>query len=563
MRNRYPFVIVSSLMGLLLIFISMFAGLIGLDKNPGDWSRGRIALFVFSVMVLLLAYLSYRYQDKLYFLFQKIYIFAENIPLRYLMIPVSVAVICVYIWFGSSGTWTNWKSATFYYDSQARGFMNFDLHLPLEPDPRLLKLPNPYDPAARVGIEFPLDASLYEGKYYIYWGPVPAILLVIIYIFYHGQIGDLFLTLCFICGLFLMQTSLLYFLWKQYFGGLSRFIFLLSIFLVGLAGPLTLLRHNYETARIYEASISGAQFFYISGLLALIKAAHKMPNSNRELAIAGILWAFSIGTRQIVVVPIGFLLIVFSLWVLRFNHWSFKSSKYLLPLGLPIILVCIFLAWFNWARFGSIAETGLYYQLAGWNLRDNYSGFFSQVYIIQNLFNYLFNPIEITAQFPFMFMTAGNEVPFFSFYSLPEMYNAQPIAGLVYTYPFVIFSLLPFWGLTLSKGYQQHVTAVNDQLPLNFVTFALGGSFVLSFGLILSFFWTATRYWGDATPSLMILSIIGFWQGYIYLTSNSLRREWYVKFGVGLASLSILFSSLLALSTNTGLVKFILNLMPF
>jgi hypothetical protein len=47
--------------------------------------------------------------------------------------------------------------------------------LPVEPDARLLALPDPYRPAAPYRIQ---DASLYKGKYYIYFGPTPAIILL-------------------------------------------------------------------------------------------------------------------------------------------------------------------------------------------------------------------------------------------------------------------------------------------------------------------------------------------------------------------------------------------------
>jgi hypothetical protein len=337
----------------------------------------------------------------------------------------------------------------------------------------------------------------------------------------------------------------------------------LSILLMGLAGPLMLLRHNYESARIYEASISGAQFFFLGGLLASLTALHGSQISNWKLAIAGTLWALAVGTRQIVAVPVGFVVLILAVWILKVNGWSFQKSPQLIPLGLPLAFGIFCLGWFNWARFGSVTETGLYYQFAGWDIRTHYNELFSPVYIFQNLYNYLFNPIVFTSKFPFVFMSRGSETPLFSFYSVPGIYNAQPIAGLFYTSPCAIFSVVPLLGLFFKKRSAQISIAADDQARLALITIGLGGSVFLAFSLISMFFWAAMRYWADAFPALMMLSVIGSWQGYRFLADRSLVRRFYITFGVLLAGASILLSMLLAISTNSGLVKFILNRIPF
>lgn len=87
-----------------------------------------------------------------------------------------------------------------------------------------------------------------------------------------------------------------------------------------------LLRHNYETARIYEASITGAQFFFVGGLLVSLTALRRSPISNWKLTVAGILWVLAIGTRQIVAVPVGFVVLILALWILKINDWSIKRA---------------------------------------------------------------------------------------------------------------------------------------------------------------------------------------------------------------------------------------------
>ena len=50
--------------------------------------------------------------------------------------------------------------------------------LKIQPDPQLLALSDPYDPDANQGYRL-LDASLYRGRYYIYFGVVPFVTLLV------------------------------------------------------------------------------------------------------------------------------------------------------------------------------------------------------------------------------------------------------------------------------------------------------------------------------------------------------------------------------------------------
>src|ERR1700690_369205 len=87
-------------------------------------------------------------------------------------------VITVYIWFISFGLWTRWppppfpQSSHYFYDQLATAFEHGQLFLEKKPSPALLALRNPYNPSARVGLDFVTDFSLYNGKYYLYFGPV-------------------------------------------------------------------------------------------------------------------------------------------------------------------------------------------------------------------------------------------------------------------------------------------------------------------------------------------------------------------------------------------------------
>jgi hypothetical protein len=67
---------------------------------------------------------------------------------------------------------------------------------------------------------------------------------------------------------------------------------------------------------------------------------------------------------------------------------------------------------------------------------------------------------------------------------------------------------------------------------------------------VLLYFWVGVRFLEDFMPSLVLLSIVGFWQGHGALARRSLARRAYLVVGVSLGLISVLTSSLLALSVS-------------
>ena len=56
------------------------------------------------------------------------------------------------------------------------GFLQGHVYLAVKPAPELLALANPRDPVANAPYRLQ-DASLYKGRYYAYFGPIPALTL--------------------------------------------------------------------------------------------------------------------------------------------------------------------------------------------------------------------------------------------------------------------------------------------------------------------------------------------------------------------------------------------------
>jgi len=451
------------------------------------------------------------------------------------------AVIVFYIWFvGSSSTGTT----TNYYTDLADSFLKGKLYL------------------LNIGKDIPIDLSYYNGKFYMYWGPVPALLLAPIQFLSHARIGDFFLALIFGIGVFLAQSFLLIDVWKRYFSTLPKWTIHVSIFLCGLIAPVFTLRHNTDHARIYEAAIIGGQFFLMGGLLMAFIAITKPAISNLRLAVAGLLWVLAIGTRNALAAPIGLMVLFTAILIIRINTGFIEKIKKLISLGTPLFFGFVGTLWYNWARFDSVTETGFSYALASEDLQAHASELFSRSYIFQNLYNYLLNPPGFLSNFPFVSMIDGSKSPILPFYSVPDFYHAQPATGLLFMFPFAVFSVVPLvafitGGIRLKSV--QNIFDGNDNDLSIWLLLNLGASFLAAFGLLLFFFWVGIRYIGDFVPSLVVLSILGFWQGYKLLEHKKTGKNLYLIIGLILTGISIMVSVLLAISTNSELVDIVIH----
>jgi hypothetical protein len=209
------------------------------------------------------------------------------------------------------------------------------------------------------------------------------------------------------------------------------------------------------------------------------------------------------------------------------------------------------IAWYNWARFGSISETGLYYQLAGPHLQRHYADLFSPVYFLQNAYNYLLNPFMVKPQFPYFYSIRGTAAEVLPFYDLPELYSVQAVTGLLRLVPFTLLAVIPIVAVA-SARFKKRITGHSEDAHnaslLNWIIISLGGISLSAFLLLQMFFWSAMRYMEDFMPALVLLAVIGFWQGYLHVSARGFANKLPVFIGVVLAGFSILAGVFISLS---------------
>ena len=309
-------------------------------------------------------------------------------------------------------------------------------------------------------------------------------------------------------------------------------------------------------SRVYEAASTSAQFFFLVGLYFIVIALDRESISVGQLGIAGIAWVLAIGSRVTQIVPIGFVILMVVFWVLRRSAQTKRRLKAIWPLtalGLPLVLGMAVLGWYNWARFHSVFETGYSYQLAGPYLQKYSHVLFSPLYLLPNLYNYLVMPPKINMTFPFLEPLQGYGADQLSTMNLPPIYSSGELTGLLFSAPFVLFAGIPVLSLLSRKGdSNDQVDQENDAFLFKWLLISLLGSFLFGFAPVITFFFVETRYIADFMPSLVLLSVIGFWQGYRFLRHKPAIHKLYVAVGMILTMTSIAVSVLLALSVHTA-----------
>ena len=102
-------------------------------------------------------------------------------------LPV-ILMIAIYAFFGNfTHPFAFREGGTQISKELVDAFLHGHVYLDAEPSPALLALENPYDPQARMGIEYLWDHLLFEGKYYSYYGITPVFLLFLPFRLITGQ----------------------------------------------------------------------------------------------------------------------------------------------------------------------------------------------------------------------------------------------------------------------------------------------------------------------------------------------------------------------------------------
>ncbi|HWO13299.1 MAG TPA: hypothetical protein VNN80_27550, partial [Polyangiaceae bacterium] len=360
---------------------------------------------------------------------------------RLWLLALLVVVGVVYATFASAGWLRRWPLSGSFHDLQADAFRAGQISLLVEPPPELREANNPYD---RANIEYwMLDASLYHGKYYSYWGPVPALFQALGKSLLGVQriVGDRYLAFF---SLFVGAWSgalLIERMARRLFGAIPRSLVVLGCLALAFANPAL---HAASTGSTYYVAIVSGQAWLLAGLIPAFDAvwAETGEARRRHLLLAGLGWSLAIASRVSLLGAVaGLIAVTASLegWPAE-RRWRriVASAGWL---GLPVAITGVSLLVYNEVRFDSYWEFGTGVQLSGYpTLR------FSSEYVLANLYSYVMRPFEWSCRFPYAFQEWWLGVEAFpKGFPLSSDYMAhEPVVGWLWAVPLCWLSPLAF-----------------------------------------------------------------------------------------------------------------------
>lgn len=424
--------------------------------------------------------------------------------LRIAVALIVVGTIAVYAFFSSAGSWSSWPVYWGYYDHLADAFRSGQLHLLIQPNPLLLKQANPYDPQHRW--LWVWDFAFYDGKYYLYYGPVPALFeaaaKMVLGIW--GVIGDQYLVFGFCCLCLVSQALLLVRVADRVFPRLPGYLVIAAVLVTAFANPTP---HMLSSGGHYQAAIVGAQAFLLVGLVVACDAvwlAGSDRSSRLRLAFAGLAWALAIGCRVTAGPAVALLIIATLIAVARPLPNRLRSvATDALWVGVPVALGVFVLLLYNRARFGAWFDFGVDYQLNTVKFRT------SSRFVLLNVYSYLFRTPDFTCAFPFVLQHVNRDaLAFPSWLAPPADYSTQEVlVGVLVAVPWIW--LAPLGLILCSKRFWRNARrAAGARLAL----WCVACSAILATAMIplgIGAFCATMRYLGDATFGLLLLAALG------------------------------------------------------
>ena len=533
--------------GLVCALMAIFAHTVGLDPNAA-WGRARYFLLLLG-LVLALASAGIIYFNKKEGGFFESIIKSEPIKTIFLFGHLWVFIFAVYAWFITFGNFTTWNHTTRYYTQLADAFGRGQLYVDADPGEALLAAKNPYSTTDRPAFNDEIwDMSLYKGKLYLYWGPVPALLITPIQFFTDAKVTDIYLVYFFFCGLLIFNSLIILKLWRLFFANIPLWNVIPVIIIVGFILPIP---WSLNRPEVYQAAIGAGQFFLMGGIYLVILAFEKSPDiKGKALFWAGLFWACSVGSRAMNVLAIVFMVMLIMFWYFNMSkpvNWI-RYIQALVPLFIPLAAGAIIIGWYNWARFDSPLEFGLRYQITIHNLNELMGLTFQADYFFPNIYAYVFQPFEFISKFPFIqpLTVAGlfEELGITS----PKIYFGGRLTGFLVYAPFLFFAFLPLF--TKIRREDNNET---DSYRYKFIVSLLAISFIINFLGLLFFFFGQLRYSVDVISQITLLAIIGYWE---LISKNqkskSISSKYFAKLANLLVVITISASFLLAFSSETN-----------
>ena len=385
-----------------------------------------------------------------------------------------------------------------YYNLLAGGLLSGKTSLSVDPPASLIALADPYDPVQRAqagGVEMH-DVTYYKGKYYLYFGVVPALVLFAPFkaltgLFFPQNLA----TVLFCAGGFFWSLCLLSALRRDAFPEIAARWLWLAATMLGFGNfCLVMVVRN----SVWEVPISSGYCWSTFGLWCAVRYLAAEPGRGAAgwLALAGTGLGLAIGSRPHFIFAA---MALSGLWAWhwlgrrRRDAWDTKAFAREVAAFLPLALIVTGLLAYNQARFGSPFEFGQRFQLSGNKQVD--SQLLSFRFLPANFYYYFLAPAQLERYFPFAQVIHG--LP----WARPADYGGSEN-------PYGLLPNAPFSWLALAAPLAWARWRGRDPRLGRWLAL-FGATFGVMAVTVMCFAWSATRYMVDFLPSLLLLAAVG------------------------------------------------------
>lgn len=374
-----------------------------------------IYLIIFSIKNNLFWKVPYNYRNS-----------KQNLVLM-LIIDLGILVIFFY----NNGC-SNPQIKDLYNDNLVKALSKGQVEISNTPDnTKLEDLDNPYDTIERSKLERDIDyiwdSAYYNQRYYVYFGALPALLLMVpYYLITKKLMQSATVVLLFSLISVPVLVILIKRIFQKYFKELP-FVYLALSALIMIFG--TMLIWINVAPRFYELVTVAGFFFAILGFLLIISCEKEDGSVSYKKMFLGCLSLASAVACRPTQLFASFLIVPFLLKIFIKNVKEKKNIiKNIFVVAIPYITIAGFIMRYNYLRFGSVFEFGEKYQLTINNIKElKLRWSLLPTGILCNLFGLP----TFQGFFPFIH-TNGNIIDTFAYYYVEDMpggiFMISPIA---------------------------------------------------------------------------------------------------------------------------------------
>ncbi len=383
------------------------------------------------------------------------------------------------------------------YNYLARALLKGQVHLDVKPPSYLSGMTNPYIRAERdiltlqTGEMDHMDYAYFDGRYYCYYGLIPALFFYVPYVALTGQLVYSYWVVLVCAAVFIPSSfAFIYRLIRKFRGEVSLDTYLLlSLLFINCCGFLTYVKRPV----VYSVPYAMSYCLIVLGLYFWLTACDKEKMSVVKLILGAVMIAMTLGTRPVFMITLLLAFPIFADRIKKGDFFRLKAASIVNTSAVivPFLVIDIPLLFYNKARFGSFLDFGSKYNLT----RDLLDDRFILERIPGGIYTYFFQPMNINASYPFIH--AINDKNIFPTDYQGAVYNELFAGGLFFVIPFCIaLFFIPLVIGSMKKNRSR------------FIVFTLIGISIFLALVDIEFAGIANRYLTDFSIFMLIASVI-------------------------------------------------------